>query len=106
MNAGKLRRRVAVQNVTTSTVGSRGQETGEPVTVARPWVEIVSETGTENDTANRRNVERTIQLRMRYVPLLTEESKIVLRGRTLSVLNVENVGERDREMLVTCAEQR
>ncbi len=50
------------------------------------------------------NSDLTHVLRLRHYAGLTTSHRILLEGRALNILAVVNVGERNRELLVTCKE--
>ena len=82
-----------------------GRPTETPRVVKRNWpCKIMAQGTREFWRAQRMNATMTHLVQMRYVKDLGRAWTLQFRGRTLNVLSVEDVEERNHEMLVTCEE--
>ncbi len=106
MRAGKLgRHRVDIQQPVEGTANAAGEI---PITwstyASSVPVEIVPQGGREFYQAAQVQAEMTHLLKIRYLSGVTSAMRALFGTRKLYILDVQNVDERSREMLLTCKE--
>jgi SPP1 family predicted phage head-tail adaptor len=103
VNAGKLRHAVTVQSVTDGT-GTRGAPTKTAATFATTWASIEPLSGAELWRAQQVSAEVTHRVLLRHLSGVTPKMRIKYGSRTLEVVSVLNLEERDRELELLCRE--
>lgn len=106
MRAGTLRHRITIQEPSASQ-DSYGEET--PVawsTLATVWAAFEPLSGDERyiEVADQRLAETRVRFRIRYRDDVTHKMRVSWRSRTFNILEVRNVGGRDREVYLICEE--
>ena len=106
MQSGKLgRHRVDIQQPVEGTPDAAGEI---PITwgtyASSVPVEIMPQGGREYYQAKQVQAEMTHLLKIRYLSGVTSEMRALFGTRELHILDVVNVDERSREMLLTCKE--
>lgn len=109
MRAGRLRHRVTLQTVAGTSIVGDGNPSPTPTTIA-------SDIPASIEPADASNVERQFAgvaqfpissiVRVRYRADVTPNSQFVFGSRILRVRGMQNVGERNRELLLACEELR
>lgn len=103
MRAGQLRHRVTIQQRTDADDGAGGLTiTWTPLTVL--WASVAPQTGRETIAARQVTPAMTHLVRLRYYAGLTTKHRVVLDGRALDILAIQNVEERNRELVLSCQE--
>lgn len=107
MQAGKLRHYVTVQTYEATGVDNRGNRTGawEPLFEKVPC-EIVTLAGKELEMARAIVAQANVKIRMRYLPGLSARHQITWQGRTFHIGAIDNVEQRNRELVLTCVEDK
>ncbi|KKK83023.1 hypothetical protein LCGC14_2797540 [marine sediment metagenome] len=106
MRAGLLgRHRITIEQQDTGTANAGGEiiPTWSDYAVSVP-VEILPQRGREFYQAQQVQAEITHLIRIRYLPGVTSKMRAIFGTRTLHILDVRNVDERSREMLLMCKE--
>lgn len=106
MRAGRLgRHRVDIEQPVEGTADAAGEI---PITwsvyASSVPVEILPQGGREFYQAAQVQAEMTHLLKLRYLPGVTSKMRALFGTRELNILDVQNVDERGREMLLTCKE--
>lgn len=104
MQAGKLRHRVEVQEDRPTTNDFNEPEAGWR-TVARRWAEVTQISGDDKLVRDQWRQTATHRVRIRFMAGLTVRHRLKHDGRYLHVLAIDNLDERDREMIITCEER-
>lgn len=106
MEAGKLRHRVRVQ-VNRGVPDAAGEVQQAWVDfVPERWASITSLSGTAALIANQVNKDMLHEVSMRWFPGLTEEMRLVFKGRNLEIDSLNNVDERDIEWRMLAKEKK
>ncbi len=104
---GRFRQRVTLLAPSEAEVlDDVGQPIESPTTVGTFWAEVTPQGGGEQLAADSVKHTATHQVTMRYlgsIPI-TEKHKLLFKGRTLNILNVNNTEERDRQLVLSCRE--
>jgi SPP1 family predicted phage head-tail adaptor len=104
MEPGQLNRRIELQSKRTT----RDAIGGEVVTWAfevATWAEAVPLSGRELMAAQQKHAEISTMFRIRFRPEVTMSSKwrVVCEGVVYDILDILNVGGRNREMQLQCS---
>lgn len=105
MRAGKLRHQITINTVTT-TQNEHGEDVPTPVAFATVWADVHQLNGTELWRAQQVNSVATHRVMLRYLPGVTPEMSILHQGRTLNILDVNDVDGRHKEIDLTCKEKK
>jgi len=103
MEAGRLRHVVELQE-NQPTKNSLNETIDNWVTVATLRAAISTLNGREIMAANAVGAQSTHKIEVRYHPSITAEKRVLFGTRTFDINNVNNVDERNREMILTCQE--
>lgn len=105
MRAGRLRKRVTIQQKTTPvTQNTYGEEAPVWETVATVWASVEPLRGREFLEARREGAEVTTRIVMRYQSGIAPEMRATYDGHTYDVLSVIDPEERHRELQLMCRE--
>ena len=105
MESGKLRHYARIERDVVVAVGERGSKISEPQTVYdKVPCEILTLSGKELEFAKTLAPKATVQIRMRYLPNIGPDVRFVWNGRTFNAEHVNNVEQRNRELIVLCVE--
>jgi SPP1 family predicted phage head-tail adaptor len=107
MRAGRLRHRVTIEAVSLVPASAFNDQTETWSEVATVWAHVEPVRARETIEGQRQIGEITHTVRMRCPsPGATPTSAMRLKfeGRTLNIVSVVNVGERDREFECVCQE--
>lgn len=106
MRIGPLRHRITIQNPNAAAPDGDGGFTQTPTDVETVWADI--------GPANVLDVERvgggtvlssaSHLVRMRYHPAITTRSQLRFGARVFNVTGVQNVEERNVELIIACQE--
>lgn len=99
---GRLTKRLTIEEATETNTG--GDVTQAWSEIAKRWGEPVSQSAREFYTAKAVHADATHVWRIRYYEGLSPKHRIVWNSRTFNIVSIENVGERNEEMLVTAKE--
>jgi SPP1 family predicted phage head-tail adaptor len=103
MNIGKLRHRIAIEQVTeTQDTDGAVIETWSVFAVAQASIEPIS--GREYIAAQSTQAEVTHRIRLRYLSGVTPKMRVNCNSRIFDILSAINVGERNRELQLMCRE--
>lgn len=105
VRAGKLRHRLIVEAKET-TLGTRGQRTGSWTTCDTVWGEVVTLSGGERDQARQIYASATDTVRIRYRADLTTENRFKFGSRILNIGHIDNIDQRNIEIVMLCGEDR
>ena len=104
MEAGKLRHAVELKEPTGNR-GPGGESTGEGFeVVARVRASITPVAGGESQANDHQQAVVTHEVRIRHYEGLLPTWRLGFGTRTLEIVNVLNVDERSREMVLSCRE--
>ncbi len=104
-----MRQRITVQMpAQTESRDSYGQPISQPTTIGTFWAEVLPLTGHELAVARQLKAQASHKVRLRYqgAAPLSPEMILTLKGRTLGVIEVRNVEERNRRFEMTCWEMQ
>jgi SPP1 family predicted phage head-tail adaptor len=99
LDPGKLRERVTIQ-VATERRNSLGETTLEWATFAERWASVEGVTAREALGAGQLEVSITHRVRLRYVTGLTQQMRLIWRGRTLEVVSLLEHNNRSEHELI------
>jgi SPP1 family predicted phage head-tail adaptor len=103
VRAGRLSERVIIQT-STEARDSLGQAIPTWTTFATRWASIEPLRGDELFKAQTINAELTHQVRIRYIAGVTPKMRVLYGTRILRILQVADVFEEHRELVLLCAE--
>jgi len=69
---------------------------------ATTWVEVLSQNSREYFRLATLNSEIEEAFKMRYIDGITPHMRALFKDKTFELIGVENVEERNRELLLTC----
>jgi len=99
IDPGKLRERVTIQQATERR-NSLGETTLEWATFAERWASVEGVTAREALGAGQLEVSITHRVRLRYVTGMTQNMRLVWRGRTLEVVSLLEHNNRSEHELI------
>lgn len=110
MKAGRLRHRISVQSVTRTadTTGGGGySETWSTVPHGETWASVDPVSGSYAERVAGAKVAEVVThiVRLRHLPNVTTDCRVLFGDRVFDVRGVSNIGERDRELLLACEER-
>lgn len=103
MISGRLRHPITLQNPTVSR-GASGGKTEAYTAFASPRAAIKYLSGEENEGAGQKRARATAEIKFRYVANVTTKTRILFGSRTFDILTINNVFEKDRELICQCRE--
>lgn len=105
MQAGKLRSRLTISRGT-KTQNSFGEDVITWVSLGEFWAEILPLQGRELEVMQQRWAEARFTVRIRFQPTITfrREDRGTWGSRTLDILDVEDIDQRQRELRLICRE--
>ncbi len=104
MEAGKLRHRVSILTAPALVPDSRGQQTASATVLTKEWSSIVTLSGREAILARQVYPTATHRIGMRWVKGLDTADKMTLGSRTFNIEDMDNVDQRNIELVFTCTE--
>ena len=103
MNAGRLDKRITIERME-----SGQDELGQPIegwiSTYSVWASIEPLQGREYIAAMAAQAERTVRIRLRYLPGIVPTMRVVYQGRVFSLTAVINVREENRELQLMALE--
>jgi SPP1 family predicted phage head-tail adaptor len=87
INAGQMRERVTAQ-VATQTTNTLGEPIPTWSEFATVWASVEGVTARELLLAGQQQTEISHRVRMRYLPGLTGQMRLLWRGRTLEIMSI------------------
>jgi len=99
LDPGKLRERVTIQQATERR-NSLGETTLEWATFAERWASVEGVTAREALGAGQLEVSITHRVRLRYVTGMTQNMRLVWRGRTLDIVSLLEYGNRSEHVAI------
>lgn len=99
IDAGKLRERVAFQT-SSETRNALGETVPVWATFAERWASVEGVSAREALTYGQQNVSVTHRVRLRYVPGLTTQMRVLWRGRLLEIVSLLEHGNRSEHEIV------
>lgn len=106
MRAGQLRHFISIELNDATTQDSLGGIEPSWKTYHRGWSNVVELAGRELEFARQRAPNSTFQINLRFIPNVTTDMRIRHDQRLLNIENVNNVGERNIELLLLCSEAK
>lgn len=106
MRAGTLKHRVRIEQATEGAADALNEKAvtwSELVTV---WGAVLPQNGREFYRAQQVNADVTHLVSIRYRSDVDETNRLVVGNRTLDITSVVNVDEADKELLITCVEDK
>jgi SPP1 family predicted phage head-tail adaptor len=103
MQAGNLRNRITVQDKNV-TQNAYGEEVITWTTVDEVWAAVEPLMGREFMAAKQVQAEVSTRIRMRFIPGLAPEMRVLFGSRVFEILSVQHVYERRRELILMCKE--
>ena len=104
MDAGRLDKRIIIERLEATE-----DEIGQPVEGWIPtysvWAAIEPLQGREYLAAMAVQAERTVRIRIRYLPGITSTMRVVYQGRVFAIQSVINIREANDELHLMALEQ-
>ena len=105
MQIGRLRHKVTIQNATHAEDG-KGGSTPTWADVESVWAEVSPSSSRERFYAGQVDADATHKVTMRYTANVSTESRIIHGTRTLHVVGLRNIDERNRMIEIRCKEEQ
>lgn len=108
MSIGNKRHRIEIQDFT-PVQDETGQEVEDGsgwVTSATRWASITPLSGRELVNATQVQPDVSHKVQMRYMAGITAEMRLKFGTRIFNISSVINVGEKKKELLIMCIEQK
>jgi SPP1 family predicted phage head-tail adaptor len=105
ITAGKLRHRIEIQRATDTQGATFGNAKRTYTTFARVWAAVEPASGSEKFISDQMQAGVTHVVTIRHLAGVTSKMQVIHKERTLQVVSVVNVEERDRKMLLMCEEK-
>ena len=99
LDLGKMRERVTVQQATERR-NSLGETTLDWATYAERWASVEGVTAREALGAGQLEVSITHRVRLRYIDGLTQQMRLLWRGRTLEIVSLLEHNNRSEHELI------
>lgn len=99
-----MRQRVTLQSFTVTGRDAYGEETKSWADVGTYYAEVVTLSGREAVNAQQLRADASHRVRMRWVGPILPDQQFLWDGRTLHILHVNNVDNRNREYQILCRE--
>ncbi len=103
MRAGLMRHRITIESPT-ETQGADGSMTLTWAPFATVWASVEPLLGREWFDAQREQAEVSHRVRMRFLPGVGHNMRIMWGSRVFEIESVLNAGERNRELVLMCRE--
>lgn len=104
MDAGRLNKRITIERLTQETDPVYGTQLDTWAPVHTAWASIEPISGREYWQAKLALAEKTIRIRMRYLPGIDSSMRVAYSGRKFSIQSAINVDEANREIQLMCLE--
>lgn len=103
MRAGKLRHKIKIEE-NTPTRGAAGSYVEAWATFTTIRAEITNKVGTEVLESGRVSGKRAVVFICRYYPGVTTQMRVNYDSRQFDIVDVDNMKELNRKMVLTCTE--
>ena len=106
IESGELMHKIEIQK-RTIVKDNFGQEIETFSKFLEVWANVsrkIQSTGFQTDSGRKKKVRNQYYVEIRYISVLREDMQIIFRGKTLKILNIENVFETDNKLLIICEE--
>jgi len=103
MRAGNLRHRVIIQHLV-ETLDEYKTPTITWQDYATVWASVEPIRGREYIELQNTNSELTVRIRIRYLPGVTNDMRVLYGSRVFNIQSVIDINERHREMELMCIE--
>lgn len=103
MLAGQLRKRVTIQQRSTSLDSLGGQSTTW-TDVCTLWASVEPTGGKERDVGGAIRAESMFTITTRYYKGIVPKMRVMFDGNPYDVLNINDTDSRHRELVMTCAQ--
>jgi SPP1 family predicted phage head-tail adaptor len=100
MRAGKLDRRIVIQNKA-EVIDAYGFRTLSWSTFLTVWSMPVQKDGKEQTTDNNRSTDRMVNFRTRYNSTITNEMRVIWEGNYYKIEDIKELGRREGMILMT-----
>ena len=104
MDAGRLNKRITLERLIQEQDPIYGAPLDTWVPTYSVWAAIEPVSGREYWQAKLALAEKTIRIRMRYLPGIDSSMRVAYSGRIFSIQSVINVDEANREIQLMCLE--
>lgn len=106
MRAGSLRQQLTIRTRSTANSGYGTTGTATVTDVATVWGSVEPQRSSESQASQQRGYTRDYLVRVRYSAdiSLSEANEIGFGSRTLEVIGLRNIDERNREWEIECRE--
>lgn len=102
---GRRRHRVTIQRLETEDLDSRGQLSSSFIDAEKNVLcSVVHLTGDERQLAKQTFADATHTVNMRWRDGMTTADQLIFGSRTFHILEINNVQERNRELILTVGE--
>lgn len=102
MNAGKLNKRITIQQYE-STQNEFGEQVKTWSNIKTAWASIQPLQGREWFNAKQMQSEIEVRMRLRYTTAITPKMRIVYNSLNYNIESIINVGEANRELELMCS---
>jgi SPP1 family predicted phage head-tail adaptor len=99
LDPGRLRERITIQ-VATERRNSLGETTLEWATFAERWASVEGVTAREALDLGQVDVQLTHRVRLRYVTGMTQNMRLLWRGRVLEIVSLLEYGNRSEHVAI------
>lgn len=106
MEAGKLRHRVSILTAPALSVGTRGEQTASASVLLKAFASIDTLSGREGELARQVYPTATHEIGMRWVKGLDTADKMTLGSRTFNIEDMDDVDQRNIELVFTVTEEK
>lgn len=104
MRIGRLRQRIQIQSLSENSKDAHGAPVKTWVTDSTRWAWVRGMSHKEFLIADRTDSRLTHIIQMRFVPNLTPNNRIIFENRTLNIISVDNLDERNEITVVRATE--
>lgn len=106
IRAGEFRHEISIEEATEGSPSASGETTKTWAEVLATWAKVEPTWGREYERAMQVQPEMTLLLTMRYSPevSVTPDMRVKFGTRTLAILAVRDIEERNVKLQLTCKE--
>ena len=103
MNIGRMNQRIEIfGNILKE--DEMGQSVNELVLFKKVWADVTPKSGTEKTEAGEVRAETSYRVRIRYIPGITQDMLLCLKGKWMEIRSIINLYERNRTIEMDCVE--
>ncbi len=103
MIAGKLNKKVTIQSAV-EVQSNTGEVTTTWVLLAVVWASVTPLVGNELYKLKSVDAKISVKIRIRYISGITTKMRILYGSRSLNILSIINIKEKNKELLIMCDE--